>query len=195
VSRPLPKRFYARDVVTVARELVGCVVEFEGASGLIVETEAYHEREPACHAYAGLTPRTKTLFGPPGFAYVYRSYGVHAMLNAVAEPQGTGAAALIRAIEPLEGIEDMRVRRGRDRLHDLCSGPGKLCQALGIWLDRNNDDLARGPIRLLGRPARSPEPAVVAGPRIGINVAMELPWRFSVAGSRFVSSPRPQAGD
>jgi DNA-3-methyladenine glycosylase len=195
VSRPLPKEFYARDVVTVARALVGCVVEFDGASGRIVETEAYHDTEPACHAYGGLTPRTETLFGAPGFAYVYRSYGVHAMLNAVSEPEGTGAAALIRAIEPIEGIEEMRVRRGRDRLHDLCSGPGKLCQALGIWLDRNRDDLAHGPIRILGRPGRTPGPAVVAGPRVGINVAVDLPWRFSVAGSRFVSSPRPRAGD
>src|SRR5437588_6797483 len=124
--KPLSPDFYDRPVLEVARELIGCTVEHGGASGVIVETEAYHECEPACHAFAGLTPRTATLFGEPGRAYVYRSYGIHALLNAVCEPEGVGAAALIRGLEPIEGIDLMRARRGRERLDELCSGPGKL---------------------------------------------------------------------
>ena len=181
--------FFARPVVEVARELVGCVVEVEGVSGTIVETEAYHQSEPACHAFAGLTPRTRTLFGPPGRAYVYRSYGIHAMLNAVCEPEGTGAAVLIRALEPRHGLESMRERRGLERLEDLCSGPGKLCQALGIGLDLDGTDLATGPIRIH---AGDPRPRAQSA-RIGITRAAELPWRFSERASRFVSRPRPPA--
>ncbi|HEY8304298.1 MAG TPA: DNA-3-methyladenine glycosylase, partial [Solirubrobacteraceae bacterium] len=131
----LPREFYARPVVEVARELIGCVVEHEGLAGVVVETEAYHESEPACHAFRGLTPRTRTLFDEPGLAYVYRSYGIHALLNAVCEPPGVGAAVLIRALEPLEGIEEMRALRGRASERELCSGPGKLTQALGIGLE------------------------------------------------------------
>lgn len=116
--------FYARDVRAVARDLLGAVVRHGECAGIIVETEAYHESEPACHAFAGLTARTRTLFGPPGYAYVYRSYGIHALLNAVCEPAGVGAAALIRALEPLDGVELMRSRRGVDQLVELCSGPG-----------------------------------------------------------------------
>ncbi|HEU0317802.1 MAG TPA: DNA-3-methyladenine glycosylase, partial [Solirubrobacteraceae bacterium] len=115
--------FYARPVLEVARDLIGCVVRHGPCAGVIVETEAYHDSEPACHAFAGLTPRTATLFGAPGRAYVYRSYGIHFLLNAVAEPEGVGAAALIRALEPLEGVELMIERRGLVRLGDLCSGP------------------------------------------------------------------------
>ena len=144
VERPLEHGFYARGVVDVARDLIGCVVEHDGVSGVIVETEAYHDSEPACHAFVGLTPRTATLFGPPGRAYVYRSYGIHRMLNAVCEPEGVGAAVLIRALEPLEGIEIMRARRGLDRTEDLCSGPGKLTQALKVELVDNGADLAAG---------------------------------------------------
>ena len=192
LGEPLAADFYARPVVEVARDLVGCVVAHDGAAGTIVEAEAYHHSEPACHAFVGLTPRTETLFGPPGRAYVYRSYGIHAMLNAVSEPEGTGAAVLIRALEPLEGLEAMRSRRRLERTEDLCSGPGKLCQALGIGLDLNGTDLAAGPIRLLGPPEGAPRPAIVAGPRIGITKAADLPWRFSAAGSRFVSRPWPR---
>ena len=130
-------------MVEVARALVGCVVRHDGCAGAIVETEAYHESEPACHAYVGLTARTQVLFGPPGRAYVYRSYGIHALLNAVCEPEGVGAAVLIRALEPLEGSAPMRARRGLERREDLCSGPGKLTQALGIELDLNGSDLVR----------------------------------------------------
>ncbi len=181
--------FYARPVLEVARDLIGCVVARGECSGVIVETEAYHDSEPACHAFAGLTPRTATLFGPPGFAYVYRSYGVHAMLNAVSEPEGVGAAVLIRALEPLEGVSLMQQRRGLERLRDLCSGPGKLTQALGIWLTDNGCDLRRGPVTIAGRPAGWSDPPISVSTRIGITKAVELPWRFSASGSRFLSAP------
>ncbi|MBV8940221.1 MAG: DNA-3-methyladenine glycosylase, partial [Solirubrobacterales bacterium] len=126
----LPARFYDRPVLDVARDLVGCTISHDDCAGVIVETEAYHQSEPACHAFVGLTPRTRTLFGPPGIAYIYRSYGIHALLNAVAEPEGVGAAVLIRALEPVQGIDRMIERRGIHRLGQLCSGPGKLTQAL-----------------------------------------------------------------
>jgi DNA-3-methyladenine glycosylase len=184
--------FYARDVCEVARDLVGCVVSHGEAAGMIVETEAYHESEPACHGFGGPTPRTGTLFGPPGRAYVYRSYGLHAMLNAVSEREGIGAAVLIRALEPIAGIEQMRARRGRQRVEDLCSGPGKLTQALGIWLDLDGSDLLGGPVRIAPR-RRAPAPVLVSGTRIGITRATELRWRYCVAGSPFVSRPRPLA--
>ena len=175
---------YGRDVNTVARALIGRTVRHGETAGVIVETEAYHQSEPACHAYVGLTARTATLFGPPGRAYVYLSYGVHMMLNAVAEPEGVGAAVLIRALEPTDGIELMRARRGRDALEDLCSGPGKLTQALGIDLAHNGGDLATGPVTISARGRRL---EILASRRIGITRAVELEWRFSVPGSRFVS--------
>jgi DNA-3-methyladenine glycosylase len=180
--------FYDRPVVEVARALLGCVVRHGNSAGVIVETEAYHMSEPACHAYVGLTARTGVLFGPPGRAYVYRSYGIHALLNAVSEPEGVGAAVLIRALEPLEGIEVMRARRGVD---DLCSGPGKLTQALGIGLEMNGADLAAGPVVIEAPPPGWEEVSVAVGTRIGITKAAELPWRFCVAGSRSVSRPWP----
>jgi len=185
----LPAEFYGRPVLEVARVLVGCVVRHSGMSGLIVETEAYHDTEPASHAFAGLTPRTETLFGPPGVAYIYRSYGVHALLNAVCEDERTGAGVLIRALEPLEGEGEMRARRRRDRLEDLCSGPGKLTQALGVDLELNGTSLVDGPVRIDAAPAGTPE--ILTGPRIGITRAVDLPWRFCAAGSRFVSRPWP----
>jgi DNA-3-methyladenine glycosylase len=180
--------FYDRPVVEVAPDLLGCVVRHGDTAGVIVETEAYHMSEPACHAYVGLTARTSTLFGPPGRAYVYRSYGIHALLNAVCEPPEVGAAVLIRALEPLAGLEHMRARRGVD---DLCSGPGKLTQALGITLEDNGCDLAAGPVVVEAPPPGWEEVEVVAGTRIGITKAVELPWRFSVAGNRYVSRPWP----
>jgi DNA-3-methyladenine glycosylase len=179
-------------VLEVARDLVGCVVEFRGGAGVIVETEAYHECEPACHAYVGLTPRTRTLFGPPGLAYVYRSYGIHALLNAVCEPEGIGAAVLIRALQPTCGIEQMRLRRGLEREQDLCSGPGKLTQALGIELSENDTDLAAGPVLIRPPAGRWREHPIAVGERIGINRAIELPWRFCAAGNRNVSRTRPR---
>jgi DNA-3-methyladenine glycosylase len=197
--RPLPADFYDRPVLEVARALIGCTVEHEGVSGVIVETEAYHESEPACHAFVGLTPRTRTLFGPPGQAYVYLSYGVHTMLNAVCEAEGVGAAVLIRALHPLAGIEQMRARRRRagDARgpigdHDLCSGPGKLTQALGISLGENDTSLSSGPVRIEPAPAGWPEPVVLEDTRVGITHAVELRWRFCVAENRHVSRPRPQ---
>jgi len=176
---------YERPVVEVARALLGGVVRCGDTAGVIVETEAYHHSEPACHAYVGLTARTSTLFGPPGIAYVYRSYGIHALLNVVCEPEDVGAAVLIRALEPTEGIEIMRARRHGD---DLCTGPGKLTQALGIGLEMNGTSLTTGPVRL--EPPAEPLPAV-AGPRIGITKGVELPWRFCAAGARAVSRPWP----
>jgi DNA-3-methyladenine glycosylase len=195
--RALPADFYARPVLVVARELIGCTVEHRGAAGVIVETEAYHEREPACHAYAGLTPRTKTLFGEPGRAYVYRSYGIHALLNAVCEPEGVGAAVLIRALAPIAGVEPMRARRGligngTVNDEDLCSGPGKLTQALGVRLSENGSCLSSGPVRICARAGAWRDPEVLQGTRVGITRATELRWRFCVPGNRHVSRPRPR---
>jgi DNA-3-methyladenine glycosylase len=188
-SPGLPADFYARPVLDVARDLVGCVVRHAECAGVIVETEAYHDSEPACHAFVGLTPRTEVLFGPPGKAYVYRSYGIHALLNAVCEPEGIGAAVLIRALEPLEGIELMESRRGGVALRALCSGPGKLTQALDIELHHNGCDLARGPVVISSRPASWETVKIAVDQRIGITKAAELPWRFCAAGSRFLSRP------
>jgi len=201
--------FYARPVLEVARELLGCTVEHGGVAGVIVETEAYHESEPACHAFVGLTPRTRTLFEAPGRAYVYRSYGIHALLNAVCEPEGVGAAVLIRALAPSEGIEAMCARRGAaarsssrgegrperaaPRELELCSGPGKLTQALGVTLQDNGGDLRSGPVRILARAPGWLEPEVLACTRVGITRAVDLRWRFCVAGNEHVSRPLPAA--
>ena len=185
----MKRSFYDRPVLEVARDLVGCVVRHAECAGVIVETEAYHDSEPACHAYVGLTPRTATLFGPPGRAYVYRSYGIHALLNAVCEPEGVGAAVLIRALEPLEGVDVMRQRRGVEAVRALCSGPGKLTQALGIGLQDNGTDLERGAVTVGPRPPAWRDVAVSADRRIGITKAVELPWRFCATGSRFISAP------
>jgi DNA-3-methyladenine glycosylase len=183
--------FYDRPVLQVARELLGCVVSHGECSGVIVETEAYHDSEPACHAYVGLTPRTATLFGPPGRAYVYISYGVHALLNAVCEPAEVGAAVLIRALEPMTGLDLMAGRRGTavERERALCSGPGKLTQALGIGLALNGSDLTGGPVVISAPGAGWERPAICAGRRIGITKAVDLPWRFCVAGSPYLSAP------
>jgi DNA-3-methyladenine glycosylase len=191
--RSLNAEFYARPVLEVARDLIGCTVAHGDAAGVIVETEAYHESEPACHAFVGLTARTRTLFGKPGRAYVYRSYGIHAMLNAVCEPEGVGAAVLIRALEPTSGIESMRVRRGLASgasVQELCSGPGKLTQALGILLAENGSSLASGPVRVGPRTGEWASPPVLEGTRIGISQAVELRWRFCVADCAHVSRPR-----
>jgi DNA-3-methyladenine glycosylase len=188
-GKRLPREFFDRSVHEVARDLIGCTLLFDGCGGTIVEAESYERDDPACHAYVGLTERTRVLFGPPGRAYVYLSYGIHSLLNAVAEPEGDAAAVLIRALEPTEGLERMRERRGPRPDADLCSGPGKLTEALGIGLEQNDADLCRDPF-LLTAP-RGGRPDVVVGPRIGISKAVERPWRFCAAGSRFVSRPRP----
>lgn len=215
----LPVEFYDRPVLEVARALIGCTVSYAApggspAAGVIVETEAYHESEPACHAFVGLTPRTQILFGEPGLAYVYRSYGIHALLNAVCEPEGVGAAVLIRALQPLEGLEQMRARRALDGERRsiaprpptgrstallsgdtaLCSGPGKLTQALGVGLSENGGDLRRGPVKIHGPSPGWESPSVVVGARVGITKAVELPWRFCAAGNVHVSRPRPWTG-
>jgi DNA-3-methyladenine glycosylase len=200
----LPHAFYDRPVVEVARDLVGCRLAHGSTAGVIVETEAYHESEPACHAFAGLTPRTRVLFGPPGIAYVYRSYGIHALFNAVCEAEGVGAAVLIRALEPIAALDAMRDRRGLHNLpraarssplrsQQLCSGPGKLTQALAIELEHNDTDLVGGPIRVGPRPPGWEDVEVVSGTRIGITKAAELEWRFCALGSRSVSRPWPAA--
>ena len=187
----LPDSFYERPVSDVARDLVGCELLVDGVGGTIVEVEAYHQSEPACHAYVGLTPRTAPLFGPPGHAYVCLSYGIHSLLNAVCEPEGVGAAALIRALEPRWGVERMQARRGVTDERLLCSGPGKLTQALGVGLGLNQHRLSASPFEL-----REPSPAyeartVAVAPRIGITRAVELPWRYCDAGSRHLSRGIP----
>jgi DNA-3-methyladenine glycosylase len=183
------RAFFVRPVLEVARDLVGCVVTHGDTAGVIVETEAYHHSEPASHAFVGVTPRTRTLFGPPGRAYVYFSYGVHSLLNAVCEPEGVGAAVLIRALEPLEGIDHMRERRGVDAVRQLCSGPGKLTQALGIGLELNGTDLLHGPVMFGDRPRGWRDVAIGVDKRVGITKAADLPWRFLAAENRYVSRP------
>lgn len=190
LEEPLGADFFARSVHEVARDLIGCRLLFAGVGGTIVETESYERDDPACHAYVGLTDRTEPLFGPPGRAYVYLSYGIHSLLNAVAEPEGEAAAVLIRALEPTDGLAAMRERRGDRPDPELCSGPGKLTEALGIGLEQNAADLAADPFLLLP-PAGEPPP-IVTSPRIGITKAVERPWRFCAAGNPFVSRPRPR---
>ncbi len=175
----------------VARELIGCRLFYGDCGGTIVETESYERDDPACHAYAGLTERTEALFGPPGRAYVYLSYGIHSLFNVVAEPDGDAAAVLIRAIEPTAGLEAMRARRGRRPDRELCSGPGKLTEALGIGLEHNGADLASDPFAIL-LPDEGWAGEVVTGPRIGIAKAVDLPWRFCLAGNPHVSRPHPR---
>jgi DNA-3-methyladenine glycosylase len=188
--KPLGPAFFDRSVHVVARELIGCRLFYASCGGTIVETESYERDDPACHAYVGLTARNEVLFGPPGRAYVYLSYGIHSLLNAVAEPEGEAAAVLIRALQPTRGLEEMRERRGVRSDEQLCSGPGKLTEALGVGLTANGADLGRDPFLLLPR-AADWEGQIVTGPRIGITKAVERPWRFTLAGNSHVSRPRP----
>jgi DNA-3-methyladenine glycosylase len=181
--------FYERSVHEVARALIGCSLRFRGVGGVIVETESYERDDPACHAYVGRTARTEVLFGPPGRTYVYLSYGIHSLLNFVAEPDGSAAAVLIRALEPVWGVDGMRARRGLDEPRALCSGPGKLTQALGIGLEWNGARLDREPFEVRGRAGDDNGIEVAAGPRIGITKAVDRPWRFCAAGSRYLSAP------
>ncbi len=173
----------------VARRLIGTVLLVDGVGGRIVETEAYDREDPASHCFGGPTERNGAMFGHPAHAYVYRSYGIHWCLNFVCRANGHGAGVLIRALEPLEGLDRMRARRGVEEARLLCSGPGKLCQALGVTREHNGMDLAAPPFALL---AADDKARVVTGPRIGISKAMEVPWRFGLAGSRFVSKPFPR---
>jgi DNA-3-methyladenine glycosylase len=189
----IDRAFYDRPVLEVAPDLIGCVVRHGETAGVIVETEAYHRIEPASHAWAGLTARTKPLFGPPGIAYVYFSYGIHSLLNAVCDAEDSGAAVLIRALQPLDGIEVMRARRRVARDEDLCNGPGKLTQALAIGLELNGTSLIDGPIRIEPRAPGWEAPDVAIGRRIGITKAVDLDWRFCARGNRHVSRPWPAA--
>ena len=181
--------FFERSVHAVARDLIGCGLLVQGVGGVIVETESYERDDPACHAYVGLTPRTSVLFGPPARAYVYLSYGIHSCLNFVCEPEGEAAAVLIRALEPVWGVETMRERRGRAETRDLCSGPGKLTEALGIGLEMNGEPLTEPPFELRPRAGEWRDVEVVTGPRIGISRAADYEWRFCAAGSPFLSRP------
>jgi DNA-3-methyladenine glycosylase len=180
----LDRDFFDRDVVAVARALIGCTLTVDGVGGVIVETEAYHQREPAAHSHGGRTERNAVMFGPPGYAYVYRSYGIHWCLNFVCAREGTASAVLIRAIEPAHGIAKMRKRRGLDEIRTLCSGPGKLCEALAVTRAHNGLVLDRPPFAIGERTKR---PTIAVGPRIGITKATDLHWRFGLKGSPFLS--------
>jgi DNA-3-methyladenine glycosylase len=186
MPRRLGKSFFARSVHAVAPELIGATLLFDGAGGVIVEVEAYHHTDPAAHSHGGLTDRNAVMFGPPGRAYVYRSYGIHWCLNFVCEPKGSASAVLIRALLPTEDLARMRRRRGRRDERDLCSGPGKVAEALGISGKHNGLPLDRAPFALF---ARQTEVEVASGPRIGITKAVDLPWRYGLKGSRFLSKP------
>jgi DNA-3-methyladenine glycosylase len=182
----LRKTFFDRSVHEVAPDVIGATLLFNGVGGRIVEVEAYHHTDPAAHSYRGQTPRNGVMFGPPGFAYVYRSYGIHWCLNFVCEAKGSASAVLIRAIEPLEGLAAMRRRRRLDDPRLLCSGPGRLCEALGVTGARDGLPLDRAPFELH---ARAEPCEIVIGPRIGITKAVEHPWRYGLAGSKFLSKP------
>ena len=182
----LRRRFFDRPVLQVAPELIGATLLVNGVGGRIVEVEAYHHTDPAAHSYRGPTERNAIMFGPPGFAYVYRSYGIHWCLNFVCEAEGSASAVLIRALEPLAGIAAMRRRRGLSEPRALCSGPGKLCEALAVTHRHNGLPLDKPPFELR---ARTEVAGVVIGPRIGITKAVERPWRFGLKGSPFLSKP------
>lgn len=181
---------FAGEVVATARDLIGGALVVGGVGGVIVETEAYHVDEEACHAYRGPTPRAARLFGPPGVAYVYLSYGIHRLFNIVTGPEGDAAAVLIRALEPRWGIEAMSGRRRVVGRRELCSGPGKLTEALAIDLEDNGRELQSGRIEVYGRAPDDPPPRILRGPRVGITRAVELPWRFVMAPGEWASPPR-----
>jgi DNA-3-methyladenine glycosylase len=186
LGKPLKRAFFGRSVHEVAPDLIGVTLLVNGVGGIIVEVEAYHHTEPAAHSFRGPTPRNGVMFGPPGFAYVYRSYGMHWCVNFVCEQAGSASAVLIRALEPTHGIPAMRRRRGLHDERSLCSGPGKLTEALAITDKHNGLSLDTPPIALH---ARAGKPEIVAGKRIGITKAVELPWRYGWKGSRFLSKP------
>jgi DNA-3-methyladenine glycosylase len=186
MPRLLRRSFFARSVHVVAPDLIGATLLFKGVGGVIVEAEAYHHTDPAAHSFVGRTARNAVMFGPPGYAYVYRSYGIHWCLNFVCEEEGSASAVLIRALEPTHGLATMRRRRALADTRDLCSGPGKLCEALGVTAKHNSLPLDRAPFELH---ARGGSPEIVAGARIGITKAAEKPWRYGLKGSKFLSKP------
>lgn len=183
----LGREFFARSVHEVAPDLIGATLLVDGVGGPIVEVEAYESAvDPAAHGFRGRTPRNASMFGPPGHAYVYRSYGIHWCLNVVCEEVGSAAAVLVRALEPVHGIEKMSERRGLAEPRLLCSGPGRLCQALAVTGELDGIPLEEPPFELRAAESRA---EVVVGPRIGISVAADLPWRYAAAGSRYLSRP------
>jgi DNA-3-methyladenine glycosylase len=190
VRMPTPPRlrrsFFDRSVHEVAPELIGATLLVDGFGGVIVEVEAYHHTDPAAHSYIGRTERNAVMFGPAGYVYVYRSYGIHWCLNFVCEEEGSASAVLIRALEPNRGMAAMRRRRGLSEERLLCSGPGKLCEALGVTHKYNGLPLDRAPFELR---ARSGKPGIATGVRIGISKAAERPWRYGLKGSKFLSKP------
>jgi len=187
---PRPSRlrqaFFDRSVHTVAPDLIGTTLLVDGVGGIIVEVEAYHHTDPAAHSFNGRTPRNAVMFGPPGHVYVYRSYGIHWCVNFVCEADGSASAVLIRALEPTHGLEVMRERRGLDDVRLLCSGPGRLCEALGITHALNGNAIDAPPFELR---ARTTAGDLAIGPRIGISKAVDQPWRYGLKGSRFLSKP------
>jgi DNA-3-methyladenine glycosylase len=184
--KPLPRSFFSRSVHTVAPDLIGATLLFKGVGGVIVEVEAYHQTDPAAHSFGGRTERNAVMFGPPGYAYVYRSYGIHWCLNFVCEPEGVASAVLIRALAPTHCLAVMRRRRGVTDERLLCSGPGRLSQALGITDAQYGLPLDNPPFEIF---ARADDVEVAVGPRIGLTKAIEHPWRYGLSGSRFVSKP------
>jgi DNA-3-methyladenine glycosylase len=183
---PLTPTFFDRSVHEVAPDLIGATLLVGGVGGVIVELEAYHHTDPAAHSYRGPTARNAVMFGPPGVAYVYLSYGIHWCLNFVCEKEGSASAVLLRALAPTKGLAAMRRRRGVSDERLLCSGPGRLCEALGVTHAHNGRRLDRPPFALFGRVGKV---EVVTGPRIGLTKAVELPWRYGLAGSKFLSKP------
>jgi DNA-3-methyladenine glycosylase len=183
-SKFLRPDFFRRSVHVVAPELIGATLLLCGVGGVIVEVEAYHHTDPAAHSHRGRTKRNAVMFGPPGHAYVYRSYGIHWCLNFVCEEEGSASAVLIRALMPTKGLATMHRRRGLDDERLLCAGPGRLCEALGVTGAHNGLALDRRPFELHARTGKF---GIVSGPRIGISKAIEVPWRFGLGGSRFLS--------
>jgi len=186
VQKRLTRSFFRRSVHEVAPDLIGATLLVGGVGGVLVEVEAYDHTDPAAHSFRGLTSRNAVMFGPPGFAYVYRSYGLHWCLNFVCEPKGSASAVLIRAIEPTTGLPTMRRRRDMTDARLLCSGPGRLCEALAVTEAHYGLALDEPPFELF---ARQGEVDVIAGPRIGITKAVDKPWRYGLKGSRFLSKP------
>ena len=186
LGKPLKRSFFDRSVHEVAPDLIGATLLVNGIGGLIVEVEAYHHTDPAAHSFRGPTPRNRVMFGPPGFTYVYRSYGIHWCLNFVCEEEGSASAVLIRALEPTHGIAAMHRRRGLHGERSLCSGPGKLTEALGITIAHSELPLDRPPFALHARTGKA---NIISGVRIGITKAADLPWRYGMQGSKFLSKP------